>query len=138
MASHRLTVIPAFRYRDANAALDFLVRAFGFVEHMVVPDGEGGIAHAQLTFGDGQGMIMMGSARDDDLGKLFRPAAEVGVNTCSVYLVVDDVDAHCERARQAGAEIITEPVDRDYGGRDYGCKDPEGHLWFFGSYDPLA
>lgn len=138
MSSHRLTVIPGFRYRDAPAALDFLVRAFGFTEHMVVPDGDGGIAHAQLTFEDGRGMIMLGSARDDEWGKLFRPAAEAGTNTCSVYVLVDDVDAHCERARQAGAEIIFEPSDKDYGGRDYGCKDPEGHLWFFGSYDPLA
>ena len=53
-------------------------------------------------------------------------------------MVVDDVDAHCARARGAGAEILVEPFDPEYGGRMYTCRDPEGHVWSFGSYDPLG
>ncbi|MEX1034258.1 MAG: VOC family protein [Cellvibrionaceae bacterium] len=138
MSTAQIPVIPTFRYRDAPSAIDFLIKAFGFSEHMVVPDGEGGIAHAQLTFGDGRGMIMLGSARDDEWGQYVRPAKEAGVNTGGAYVIVEDVDAHCEQARKAGAEIIVKPADQDYGGRNYACKDPEGHVWSFGSYDPLA
>ena len=56
----------------------------------------------------------------------------------SVYVVVDDADAHFARAKAAGAQIVREPVTQDYGGRDYTCKDPEGHVWTFGTYDPMA
>jgi uncharacterized glyoxalase superfamily protein PhnB len=129
----RATIIPALRYRDAPAAIDWLCRAFGFERHLVVPGEDGTIAHAQLVFGNG--MIMLGSARDDDFGRLIRPP-EGGVGTQSPYVVVADADLHYARAKEAGAEIVLDIKDEDYGGRGYSCRDPEGHLWNFGTFDP--
>jgi uncharacterized glyoxalase superfamily protein PhnB len=102
------TVIPALQYQDAPAAIAFLCKAFGF-EKMAVYEGEGGtIEHAQLTLGNG--MVMLGSAKDTDYGKLLvRPRAAGGV-TMSVYCIVADPDAHFARAKAAGAEITREPV----------------------------
>jgi uncharacterized glyoxalase superfamily protein PhnB len=129
------TVIPALRYRDAPAAIEWLCRAFGFEQHLVVPGENGTIAHAQLTFGNG--MIMLGSARDDPFGRLVKPPRETGgVGTQSPYLIVADADAHCARAVAAGADIVFALKDEDHGGRSYSCRDPEGHLWNFGTYDP--
>jgi uncharacterized glyoxalase superfamily protein PhnB len=129
------TVIPAMRYRDAAAAIEWLCNAFGFEKHLVVPGENGGIAHAQLTFGNG--MIMLGSAREDEFGQWVKPPGEIGgVGTQSAYVIVDDAGAHYARAKAAGAEIVTEVEDQDYGGRLYSCRDPEGHLWSFGTYDP--
>ena len=137
MTKNKANIIPTLRYEDAPKLIDWLCRAFGFEKHLVVP-GEGDtIAHAQLVLGSG--MIMCGSARDDDFGKLQKPPKQVGgVGTQSAYVIVDDVDAHHARAVAAGAEIVRAPEDQDYGGRLYSCKDPEGHLWNFGSYDPWA
>ncbi len=130
------TVIPGFRYRDARRAIDFLCDAFGFERHMVVEGDGNAIAHAQLRHGTG--MIMLGSVRGDDEGDLVSAIPEGGRPTSSVYVVVDDVDGHAARAREAGAEIVQEPEDQDYGGRLYGARDLEGHVWHFGSYDPWA
>ena len=129
------TIVPTLRYRDAHAAIDWLQRAFGFRRHFVVPDGEGGVAHAQLTFGNG--MIMLGSAHEDEFGQMQRPpeSADAPVSQ-SPYVIVTDVDAHHARAVEAGAEVVMPLEDKDYGGRGYGCRDPEGNLWSFGSYDP--
>jgi uncharacterized glyoxalase superfamily protein PhnB len=130
------TIIPTLRYRDAPAAIDWLCRGFGFEKHMVVPGDGGTITHAQLTFGNG--MIMVGSARDDAFGKLQKPPADVGgVGTQSPY-IVDDADSHHARAVAAGAIVVYALKDEDYGGRGYSCRDPEGHLWNFGTYDPWA
>jgi uncharacterized glyoxalase superfamily protein PhnB len=130
------TVIPALQYRDAPAAIEFLCRAFGF-ERNAIYEGEGGIiAHAQLKFGNG--MVMLGSVQDTEYGQmLVRPRDARGV-TMSVYIIVEDADAHFARAKAAGAEITREPVTQDYGGRDYTCRDPEGNVWTFGTYDPWA
>ena len=131
----RATIIPTLRYRDAPAAIDWLCRAFGFERHLVVPADDGGIAHAQLVFGNG--MIMLGSARDDAFGQLQTPLADPqGPVAQSPYLIVDDVDAHHAGAAAAGANVVTPPADQDYGGRLYACRDLEGNLWTFGSYDP--
>ena len=129
------TVIPALQYQDAPAAIDFLCRAFGF-EKKAVYEGEGGsVAHAELTLGNG--MVMLGSAKDTEYGKLLvRPRMAGGV-TMSVYAIVEDVDAHFARAK-AAAPKSREPVTQDYSRRDYTCKDPEGHVWTFSSYDPWA
>ena len=125
------------RYRDAPAAIEWLCRAFGFEKHAVYPEADGTIAHAQLVFENG--MVMLSSARDDAYGKMVRTPADVGgVVTGGVYVVVDDVDGHHARAAYAGATITDPPVDRDYGGRGYGCRDLEGYVWSFGSYDPWA
>lgn len=131
---HGAKIIPAMRYRDARAAIDWLCRAFGFERHMVV-DGEGGtIVHAQLTFRGG--MIMLGSARDDEFGRLMKPPAKGDAVTQSPYIVVEDADAHYARATAAGAEVVMDIKDEDYGGRGYSVRDPEGQLWNFGTYDP--
>ena len=95
------------------------------------------IAHAQLTFGNS--MIMLGSALDDEFGRLQKtPAAVGGIETQSPYVIVPDADAHYAQARAKGAEIVYEISDQDYGGRGYSCRDPQGHLWHFGTYDPWA
>jgi len=130
------TIIPALHYRDAHAAIDFLCRAFGFEKKAVYEDGQGAVAHAELTLGNG--MIMLGSVKDTEYGRLLVRPREAGGVTMSIYAVVADPDAHCARAKAAGAEITREPVTQDYGGRDYTCKDPEGHVWSFGTYDPWA
>ena len=129
------TIIPSLRYRDAPAAIEWLREAFGFEKHLVVPGEAGTIDHAQLVFGNG--MIMLGSARDDDFGQLQRPldAPDAPVSK-SAYIIVTDVDAHHARAVAAGARVVMEPEDQHYGGRLYSCRDPEGNLWNFGSYDP--
>jgi uncharacterized glyoxalase superfamily protein PhnB len=135
--SEHASIIPTLRYRDAVAAIDWLCRAFGFEKHLVVPDEQGGIAHAQLTYRNG--MIMLGSQRDDAFGKLqTTPECAGGVGTQSAYLIVPDADAHHARAVAAGARIVYAIRDEDYGGRGYSCRDPEGHLWNFGTYDPWA
>jgi uncharacterized glyoxalase superfamily protein PhnB len=129
------SIIPTLKYRDAPAAIEWLCKAFGFREHLVVR-GEGNlIEHAQLVLADG--MIMLGSARDSQFDQWQKPPSAVGgVGTQSAYVVVGDVDAHHRRAAEQGAEILMPPADQDYGGRLYVCRDPEGHLWNFGSYNP--
>ena len=132
----KAAVIPTMRYEDAARMIDWLCEAFGFERHLVVPGEDGTIAHAQLTLGDG--MIMLGSWRDDEWGRLVKTARQVGALTQSCYVVVPDADAHHARARAAGAEIVMDVEDKDYGGRGYAARDPEGQLWNFGTYDPWA
>ena len=129
-------IVPTFRYRDARAAIDFLLEAFGFETHLVVEGSDDAIEHAQLVHGDG--MVMLGSVRAGDFDDLVTTVAETGKPTSSAYVVVDDVYAHAERARKAGAEIVVEPEEQDYGGANYVARDPEGNVWSFGSYDPYA
>jgi uncharacterized glyoxalase superfamily protein PhnB len=131
-----VTVIPALQYKDAPAAIDFLCRAFGFEKKAVYEGKNGTIEHAELTLGNG--MIMLGSVKDTEYGRLLVRPREAGGVTMSVYALVEDPDAHCARAKAAGAEITREPVTQDYGGRDYTCRDPEGNVWSFGTYDPWA
>jgi uncharacterized glyoxalase superfamily protein PhnB len=129
------TVIPTLRYRDGRAAIDFLCEAFGFEEQLVVPDPSGAIAHAQLVFGSG--MVMLGSARNNQFHELVESPAESGaIGSQSAYIVVSDVDGHYARAKAAGAAIVIDIADQAHGGRAYSCRDPEGHVWNFGSYDP--
>jgi uncharacterized glyoxalase superfamily protein PhnB len=125
-------LFPALRYQDAPSAIDWLVTAFGFAKQMVVPGPDGTIAHAQLKFG--QDVLMLGSSRDDAL-KLKSPR-ELGGITQSIYAYVPNVDAHYERAKAAGAEIVVELRDTEYGSREFSARDPEGHLWSFGTYLP--
>ena len=133
----RASIIPTLRYRDAAAAIEWLCRAFGFEKHLVVPGPNDTIAHAQLRFGNG--MIMLGSGGDSEFDELVKPPRDVGgVSTQSPYVIVDDADAHYARAVAAGATIVIAIKDEDYGGRGYSCRDPEGHLWNFGTYDPWA
>lgn len=128
------TIVPTMRYYDAVQMITWLTETFGFTRHLVVKDGQGGIAHAQLTLDNS--MIMLGSLRDDEFGALLKTPAQAGAVTQSLYIIVNDVDALCEKARSASAEILMEPKDENYGGRVFTCRDPEGQVWNFGSYDP--
>jgi len=133
----RATVIPCLRYRDAHAAIDWLCVNFGFKKRLVVPNEDGTIAHAQLSFGNG--MIMLGSVleAETESGRLIKQPDEVGgAVTQSAYVVVSDADAVYTRAKAAGAEIVIDLRDEDYGGRGFSCRDLEGHIWSFGTYDP--
>lgn len=127
-------IIPTLRYRNAPRMLEWLVEAFGFRRHAVHEDGKGGIAHAQLVLGGG--MIMLASARDDAFGKLQATPAALGGTTQSPYIVVENVDELFERACANGAKVVMPLKDEDYGGRGFSCRDPEGHIWNFGSYNP--
>jgi uncharacterized glyoxalase superfamily protein PhnB len=130
------TIIPSLRYKDALAAIDWLVRAFGF-EKNAVHMGEGNsVAHAQLTFGNG--MVMLGSVDNgSEFGKLTAQPDEIGLrNTHGIYLVVDDADEVYATAKAAGAVMVLDIRDMDYGGRAFTCRDPEGHLWSIGTFDP--
>lgn len=129
-------IVPSLRYEDAPAAIEWLGRVLGFESRMVIPDDAGGVRHSQLTLG--RAMVMVASVRADEPGRRTATPAELGGITQSVYLVVPEVDAHHERARAAGADIVVPLADQPHGGRLYGCLDPEGHLWNFGSYDPFA
>src|SRR5262249_54110338 len=129
-------IIPALRYRNAGEAIDWLCKAFGFEKKMVVPAEGGRVAHAELVLGNG--MIMLGDAETEYGHAVRPPEPPERVNTQGIYVVVDDADAHCARAKAAGAEIVRELVTQNYGGRDYTARDLEGHVWTFGTYDPWA
>ncbi len=134
--SPKANVMPCLTYRDAPAAVEFLCRAFGFEKKMVVPGENNTIAHAELTLGNA--MVMLGSTKDTDYGRLVKPPRDVGVSTPE-HLPGGGGRRCAPRARQgAGAEIVIDLVTQDYGGRDYTCRDPEGHIWTFGTYDPWA
>jgi uncharacterized glyoxalase superfamily protein PhnB len=124
-------IYPVLRYRDAHAAIDFLCEAFGFERNAVYEADDGTVAHAQLAHGSG--MVMLSTERDDDDRGYGKHAGQGWI-----YLVVSDSDAHYARAKAAGAQIIRELEDQDYGSRDYSAKDPEGNIWSFGTYDPAT
>lgn len=128
----KATMHPFARYEDASAAIDWLERAFGLERRMVVPGDDGSVVHAEL--GLGESVFMIGSAGGTDIG--VQPPKRLGGATAGIYVVIDEVDAHCERARAEGAEITREPEDTPYGSREYTARDPEGHPWSFGDYVP--
>jgi uncharacterized glyoxalase superfamily protein PhnB len=129
------TIIPCLRYRNAPAAIEWLCEAFGFEKQGVVPNPDGTIAHAQLSFGNG--MIMLGSIVDSEFGRLMKQPDEIGgAETQTAYVIVKDADAVYSRAKAAGAKIVIDIKNEDYGGRGFSCRDLEGHLWNFGTYDP--
>jgi uncharacterized glyoxalase superfamily protein PhnB len=130
----RPNIFPALRYRDANAALEWLKRAFGFEEKAVYRGDDGAIHHAELRLGDG--LIMFGGYDEDGFlgGDPPKPLA----STVSIYAVVADPDEHYARAKAAGATIVRELEDQPYGSREFSARDLEGNLWSFGTYDPYA
>jgi uncharacterized glyoxalase superfamily protein PhnB len=123
----RPNIFPAFRYRDAHAALAWLTKTFGFEKFLEVPMPDGGIAHAEMSLGPG--VIMLGSMRED-------PSNPWAAVRQGVYIYVADVDAHYARAKAGGADIVRHLQDTDYGSREYSVRDPEGFLWSFGTYRP--
>jgi uncharacterized glyoxalase superfamily protein PhnB len=128
MADWRGRLISAVVYRDPRAALTFLEAAFGFELFMLIEDGEGNLAHSEMRLGDSA--IMVGNEWSDEYKS---PASIGGKVTQSIHIHVEEgIDAHCERARAAGMEILMEPQDQFYGDRTYRCRDPEGHIWTVG------
>jgi len=124
-------IIPALRYRNGAAAIDWLCAAFGFERKMVMPADGGRVAHAELTLGNG--MIMLGDV-ETEYGRLVTAPSYGEPVTQGIYVVVEDADAHSARAKAAGAEIVLDIKSEDYGGRDYTVRDLEGHVC--GTYDP--
>ncbi len=135
----RAAIIPVLRYADALAAIDFLERAFGFSRQAVYldPDDPSRVAHAQLVR---EGcMIMLSTATPTPfaLATRMRTPLELSGITQSIYVVLEEVDAHAAGAQGAGADIVMPPEDQAHGGRSYSALDPEGNGWTFGSYDPF-
>jgi uncharacterized glyoxalase superfamily protein PhnB len=126
----RPNIFPALRYRDGHAAIDWLVRAFGFEASAVFDTPDGGVGHAELRLG--AGVIGLNSAASTPSAS---PWSGVGQG---IYVSLQDVDAHHDRAKAAGAEIVTPLTDQSYGSREYAVRDPGGHLWGFGTYDMQA
>ena len=115
----------ALFYQDPRAAIEWLQKAFGFELTMLLEDADGGVAHSQLSFGDS--VVMIGAEWSQDHKS---PKSLGGKNTQTVSLQIDgDIEAHCARARAAGADIHAEPQTQFYGDRTYRCRDPEGHIW---------
>ncbi|MBC7454150.1 MAG: VOC family protein [Massilia sp.] len=138
-ANTRVNIISCLRYRDAPAAIDWLGRAFGFEKQAVYPDDNNGIAHAQLTFGNGMIMLASADSKDTEYSRLMKLPDDIGgAQTQTLYMVVADADAAYAMAREAGAKIIIDIKDEDYGGRGFTCRDLENYVWSFGTYDPYA
>jgi uncharacterized glyoxalase superfamily protein PhnB len=128
MADWRAPLISAICYRDPKAALKYLEAAFGFELVMLIEDDQGNLAHSEMRFGDAA--IMVGNEWSDDHKS---PSSIGGKNTQTVHIQIKEgIDAHCERARAAGFEILMEPQDQFYGDRTYRARDPEGHIWTIG------
>jgi uncharacterized glyoxalase superfamily protein PhnB len=128
-------LIPILRYRDVPAAVTWLCRAFGMQVHRIVTDSAGAARYAELTVGSG--MLMVAPIEDTVFGKLLVQPDEIGgVETQICYLRVANARAHHARAKAAGAVIIIDPEHESNNGRGYSCRDPEGHVWNFGTYDP--
>jgi uncharacterized glyoxalase superfamily protein PhnB len=122
------------RYEDARGAIDFLCNAFGFEQGMVVPGEGDAVAHAQLRLGEG--MIMLGTGKSPkSSGKMLDDIARVEQG---LYVYMPEPDKHCQQARAAGAKIVREPENTDYGSREYSALDIEGYYWSFGTYHPAA
>ena len=137
MPESRSSVIPALRYRNAPAAIEWLCGVIGFSRHAVYEGENGTIGHAELALNGG--MIMLGSAKDDEHSHRFKSPDELdGVETRSVYIVVPDADAVHARAVAAGATIVRPLQNTNYGSREFAVRDPEGHTWSLGTYDPWA
>jgi uncharacterized glyoxalase superfamily protein PhnB len=124
----RRAIIPAVCYQDPRKALDWLQKAFGFEIEMIIDDDAGNPVHSELRYADG--VVMVGAEWSED----HKSPASVGRKCTQTVRVqmTEDIDQHCERARQAGAEILQEPATQFYGDRIYRARDPEGHIWTFG------
>lgn len=124
----RATFVPSVAYRDPASALDWLERAFGFERSMVITDDSGQVVHSEMSF-QGRGHVMVGGEWTDLVAS---PVSVAGKNTQRVHVhLAEGLDAHCERARGAGATIVREPQDEFYGDRAYVARDLEGHAWTF-------
>ena len=131
------TIMPTLRYHDARAAIDWLCNVLGFTRHVVYDGPDNTVGHAELTLNGG--MIMLGSQKNDEYGRGFKSPGELGgAETRSTYVVVTDADEVYTRAQAAGAPVVRPLQNTDYGSREFTIKDPEGHSWSVGTYDPWA
>jgi uncharacterized glyoxalase superfamily protein PhnB len=126
------TMFPFAHYEDGRAAIDWLCEAFGFERREVHEGDDGTIVHAELGYG--ASVFMLDSKPDTGFG--LATARKLGAVTGGVYVCVEEVEAHYERAKAAGAEIVRELADTGYGSREYLARDLEGNLWSFGTYRP--
>jgi uncharacterized glyoxalase superfamily protein PhnB len=124
-------LFPTLRYQDPAAAITWLCDVLGFERHYVA-EYEGRIVHAQLR--RGEDLLYLGPDDPNDKYGLHSPRVLNGGNQCVCVAINEDIDAHCERARAGGAEIVTAPYDTPYGAREYSCRDLEGHIWSFSNY----
>jgi len=130
-------IVPGLRYRDADAAVRELCAVLGFAEHNVFRGEDGKVMHAELSMGSG--VVMVAPALDSPWGRLMKLPEEVGgFGTQGMYVVVPDADAVLARVEKAGWEVLIPITDQAYGGRDFTCRDPGGHVWSVGTYDPWA
>lgn len=130
-------VTPGLLYHDAPKAIEWLCQVFGFEKRLVIPGENNTVLHAHLTFGNGG--VMLSSAEGYAFPNMCKSPAEVGgVGTVELIVYVADPDAHYQRALAGKAEILIPIEDKPYGGRGYSCKDPEGYVWAFGSYNAWA
>lgn len=137
MTESHSTVIPALRYRDAPAAIEWLCNVLGFTRHAVHEGAGGVINHAELALGGG--MIMLGSKKEDEQSRRFMAPGELGgAETSSLYIVVPDADQVYARAQAAGATIVRPLQEMPYGSREFAVSDPEGHSWSVGTYNPWS
>jgi uncharacterized glyoxalase superfamily protein PhnB len=127
-------IFPALRYRDADAAVEWLKTTFGFEEKAVFRNEDGKVGHAELRLG--AGLVMFGGSMED--GWLGGGRPDPLASTVSIYVRVDDLEAHFTRAKARGATIVQELKKMDYGTMEYSARDLEGNLWSFGDYDPNA
>lgn len=124
-------VLPILAYRDAPAAIRFLVDAFGFEERAVYtrPTDDAIVEHAELAWAGGEGGVMLSTAAKDD-----SPFAARAPGTDAIYVVCTDPDELFLRSTAAGATVVRPLTDQDYGSREFTVRDPEGTLWSFGTY----
>jgi uncharacterized glyoxalase superfamily protein PhnB len=127
MADENNVIIqPVLHYRDPEKAIAFLIEAFGFREHALHRGDDGNVVYAEVALGN----CFTGIGRTSTSDETFN------LGPTGIYVALDDPDAHHARAAAAGAEIVSELTDQDYGSREYVARDPEGNVWCFGTYRP--
>lgn len=120
-----MSVYPTLRYQDPDKAIAYLRDALGFTVAAAHRDENGTVAHAELV--QNGGAVLVGPQRDGD---------RFGTGRAVIYVAVDDVDGHHDRAVAAGATVIMGLTDQDYGSREYAAVDGEDNVWSFGTYRP--
>jgi uncharacterized glyoxalase superfamily protein PhnB len=131
------TITPGLLYHDAQQAIEWLCRVFGFQRHLVIPGEHGAVIHAHLTLGNGG--IMLSSAEGYAHPTMCKSPRQLGgIGSAEIIVYVYDIDTHYKRSVAEGAEILIPIETKPYGGRGYACKDPEGYVWAFGNYDAWA
>ena len=129
--------IPVLRYRDLSAAIDWLCATLGFEKHKIFHDADGSVGYAELTLG--ACMVMLAPVNESDFDTLTVQPDEIdGAETQNSYFFLANVDKHYAQAKSAGADIILDMMGNDHARRGYSCRDPEGHLWHFGAFNPWA